>query len=166
MPYRSISGILVLLALATCALAQNKISGTVNCGKPDQFQKIDVGDKPGHAYSINHFKCIWTKPMEIAGIQTHADAGTEFAEMTSTGARGHGTLIDTMSNGDQFTLSTQGRDTYQDGKPGTGSSQGTWTFTSGTGKLKGITGKGTYNGKPDSEGNMIFNVEGEYQLPK
>ena len=166
MRFRTISGMLILLALATCAAAQDKISGTVKCAKPDQFQKIDIGDKPAHAYAINHFKCMWTKPMEIGGIQTHEDVGTEFDEITSTGARGHGILIGTMSNGDKFTVSTQGKDTYKDGIPGSGSSQGTWSFTNGTGKLKGITGKGTYNGKPDSQGNMVFDVEGEYQLPK
>ena len=45
-------------------------------------------------------------------------------------------------------------------------SQGTWSFVGGTGKLKGIKGKGTYKGKPDPEGNLIFDIEGEYELPK
>lgn len=163
MRFRIISA-LIVLALATCAVAQNTLSGTVKCAKPDQMQKIDIGDKPGHAYAISQGKCTWTKPMDIAGVQTHDDVGTNFDEMTSTGAHGHGIVLGTMSNGDKFTVGTQGKDTYKDGKPE--SSQGTWSFTSGTGKLKGIIGKGTYKGKPDSEGNMVFDVQGEYQLPK
>jgi hypothetical protein len=39
-----------------------------------------------------------------------------------------------------------------------------WSFVGGTGKLKRI--KGTYKGKPDPEGNLIFDSEGEYELPK
>ena len=39
-------------------------------------------------------------------------------------------------------------------------------LSGGTGKLKRIKGKGTYKGKPDPEGNLIFDSEGEYELPK
>jgi len=51
----------------------------------------------------------------------------------------------------------------KDGKPDT--SVGTWSYTGGTGKFKGITGKGTYKGKADASGNMVTEVEGEYTLP-
>jgi hypothetical protein len=164
MRFKTIAGILIVLALAGFSVAQTKISGTVNCSKPDQFQKIDIGDKPGHAYAISQGKCTWTKPMDIAGIQTHDDVGTDFNELTNSGARGRGYVLGTMSNGDKFVVSTKGMDTYKDGKPQ--STEGTWSFASGTGKIKGITGKGTYKGKPDSDGNMLIDVEGEYQLPK
>ncbi len=161
---KAISGILLVLALAAISAAQTKISGTVSCGKPDQFQKIDIGDKPGHAYAISQGKCTWTKPMDIAGTQTQTDVGTDFNEMTSTGAHGHGYVLGTMTSGDKFVVRTQGMDTYKDGKPQ--STQGTWSFVSATGKLKGIVGKGSYKGKPDSDGNMVIDVEGSYQMPK
>jgi len=51
----------------------------------------------------------------------------------------------------------------KDGKPDT--TEGTWSYTGGTGKLKGIKGKGTYKGKADSSGNMVVEVEGDYELP-
>ena len=161
---KTISVFLSVLALAAFSAAQTSISGTVKCGKPDQFQKIDIGDKPGHAYAISQGKCTWTKPMDIAGTQTQSDVGTDVNEMTSTGAHGHGYVVGTLANGDKMIVSTQGKDTYKDGKPI--STEGTWSFVSGTGKLKGITGKGTYKGKPDSDGNMDIDVEGAYQLPK
>ena len=43
---------------------------------------------------------------------------------------------------------------------------GTWTFTGGTGKLKGIKGKGTYKDKGAADGSGTIEVEGEYELPK
>ncbi|HMF91963.1 MAG TPA: hypothetical protein VKL40_15070 [Candidatus Angelobacter sp.] len=145
--------LLVTLVLPALSLAQTKISGAVKCGKPDHEQKIDIGDKPGHAYAISQGKCAWTKPMTIAGIQTKDDVGTNFAETTSTGARVRGYVLGTMSNGDKFTVRTEGTDTVKDGRPQ--SSTGTWSFASGTGKIKGIQGKGTYKGKPDADGTMV-----------
>lgn len=43
--------------------------------------------------------------------------------------------------------------------------KGTWGFTGGTGKLKGIKGKGTYTCKPSGDENTC-EVEGEYELSK
>jgi hypothetical protein len=161
---RSISGILIVLALAVVAVAQTKISGTLNCAKPDQFQKIDIGDKPGHAYAISQGKCTWSKPMEIEGTQTKSDVVTGFSELNGPTAKDHGVAVDTLASGDTFVAHTTATDIYKDGKSQV--SEGTWVFTSATGKLKGITGKGTFKGKPDSEGNMIYDVEGTYQMPK
>jgi hypothetical protein len=69
-----------------------------------------------------------------------------------------------MANGDKIFVRFSGVDTMtKDGKPDT--STGTWSYTGGTGKFKGITGKGTYKGKPDASGNMVSEIEGEYTLP-
>ena len=95
---RSISGILIALALAVVAVAQTKISGTLNCAKPDQFQKIDIGDKPGHAYAISQGKCTWSKPMEIEGTQTKSDLVTGFSEMNGATAKDHGVAVDTLAS--------------------------------------------------------------------
>ena len=48
---------LAVFALATVASAQTKISGTLRCGKPDQQQAIEVGDRPSHSFVINQMKC-------------------------------------------------------------------------------------------------------------
>jgi hypothetical protein len=50
----------------------------------------------------------------------------------------------------------------KDGKP---LSTGTWRYIGGTGKFKGIMGKGTYKGGPDASGNYVSEVNGEYTLP-
>lgn len=164
MQSKAIALFLGALVLSALSLAQTKISGTVKCAKPDQSQKIDIGDKPNHAFAINQGKCTWTKPMTIAGIQTKEDVGTNSEETTSLGAKVHGYVQGTMSNGDKFTVRTQGGDTYKDGN--LQATQGTWSFTSGTGKLKGIQGKGTFKGKPDADGSVVVDVDGEYTLPK
>jgi hypothetical protein len=154
----------ICLALSALTAAQTKISGTVKCGKPDQQQKIDIGDKPGHAYAISQGKCTWTKPMTIAGIQTKEDTGTNTDEITAASAHSRGYVLGTMSNGDKFTVRTQGTDVLKDGQPQ--STTGTWSFVSGTGKMKGIKGGGKFTGKPDADGSMVIEVEGEYTLPK
>ena len=41
----------------------------------------------------------------------------------------------------------------------------TWIYTSGTGKLKGIQGKGTYEGTPNADGTVSHKADGEYRLP-
>jgi len=45
------------------------------------------------------------------------------------------------------------------------STVGTWSFTGGTGKLKGLKGKGTYKGTGNADGSMTYEVEGDYELP-
>jgi hypothetical protein len=51
----------------------------------------------------------------------------------------------------------------KDGKPVSG--EGTWTLVSGTGKLKGIKGKGTFKGTANADGSMTYQIEGDYLLP-
>jgi hypothetical protein len=46
------------------------------------------------------------------------------------------------------------------------SAEGTWSFVGGTGKLKGLKGKGTYKGKYAADGTSTYEIEGEYELPK
>jgi hypothetical protein len=164
MPEKALAGFVMAIALSALSLAQTKISGTVKCAKPDQTQKIDVGDRPNHSFVISQGKCTWTKPMTLADTQTKSDVGTNFEETTSTGANVHSFVVGTLENGDKFTVQTSGKDVYKGGN--LESSDGTWSFNSGTGKIKGIRGKGTFKGKPDPDGSVVVDVEGEYSLPK
>ena len=156
--------LMIVLLFSLSAAAQTKISGTVKCGKPDQFQKIDVGDKPDHALAISQSKCTWTKPVDLAGAQTKDDVGTDSMDITASGAQTHGYVVGTLTSGDKIYVHTEGKDTSKDGKPE--SSAGTWGFIGGTGKVEGIKGGGTYSGKPDADGNFVIEVKGSYSLPK
>ena len=44
------------------------------------------------------------------------------------------------------------------------SSEGTWSYTGGTGKLKGLKGKGTYKASGATADTTEDQVEGEYTL--
>lgn len=160
---KTIPAVLMVCVLSVFAAAQTKVSGTVKCGKPDQFQKVEVGDRPGHAFAISQGKCTWTKPINLAGTQTKDDLGTNSMEITEFGAKVEGYVVGTLANGDKIYVRTAGKDTYKNGNPI--SSAGTWSFTGGTGKTAGITGGGTYTGKPDADGNFVIEVRGQYTLP-
>ncbi len=154
----------LVVALASTAAAQTKTTGTVSCAKPDPAYSIDVGDRAGHSLSISKSVCTWTKPMEIAGLQTKDGYDFTYGEASGAKVRGSGYHVSTMSNGDKIYVRFQGNDTMKDGKPET--SEGTWSYTGGTGKLKGIKGKGTYKGKGGTDGSVTYDVEGDYTLPK
>ncbi len=154
---------LVLMAVSA-ASAQTKISGSVSCGKPDTEQKVDVGDRAGHSFVITQGKCTWTKPLEIAGTQDKEGVNTAFDEISGNKSRGHGYYVDTMATGDKAHVRYQGTGALKDGQ--LQSIQGEWSYIGGTGKLKGLTGKGTYKGTVAADGTVTYDVEGEYALPK
>lgn len=155
----------LIFVLAQLAAAQTKVSGTNRCAKPDPQHSVQVGDRPSHTFAINQTKCTWPKPMEIAGVQSKEGIATAFSEISGDSARVRiGYYSETMANGDKVHFRYQGRTTLKDGVPQ--SDEGTWSLARGTGKLKGIKGKGTYKGTPGSDGSMSYEVVGEYNLPK
>jgi hypothetical protein len=164
MRLKTLLSFLVVFALAAVASAQTKISGTLQCGKPDQQHAIEVGDRPNHSFVISQTKCTWTKSIEIAGIQTKEHVVAQFYEVSGNRSHGQEYAVGTMTNGDKYYGPVQGSATLKDGVPE--SAEGKWSFAGGTGKLKGLKGKGTYKGKGAPDGTSTFEVEGEYELPK
>jgi hypothetical protein len=152
------------LTLASTVWAQTKTSGTLQCGKSDPSYTIPVGDRPDHALAIGKTKCTWTTAPEMAGTQAKEHEYTSFADIRGARGQVRSAAVGTMANGDKYYATTQGPSTIKEGV--TQTSQGTWSYTGGTGKLKGIKGKGTYKGKIGPDGTMTIEVEGEYQLPK
>ena len=164
MRLKTLLSFLVVFALAAVASAQTKISGTLQCAKPDQQQAIEVGDRPNHSFVIGQFKCTWTKSLEIAGLQSKEDVYTSFSEVS--GNRSHGQVygVVNMSNGDKYYVRAQGSATLKDGV--LESEEGKSSIVGGTGKLKGLKGKATYKGKGAPDGTSTVEIEGEYELPK
>jgi hypothetical protein len=160
MQLRTIFLVVCVFSLIALAPAQTKISGSAQCGKPDVQQQVDVPDHPGHALSISQMKCSWTKPMELAGIKDKDGIDSGVADVHASSGTSHGYYVDNMENGDKAYVHWQGSDSKE------GNSQGKWTYTGGTGKLKGIKGGGTYKGKRAEDGSVSFDVEGDYTLPK
>jgi hypothetical protein len=156
--------LLIVLALAAAASAQTKFSGTLQCGKPDQQQAIEVGDRPNHSFVIYQLKCTWTKSFEIAGVQSKEHVSTSFGEVSGNRSHGQDYAVGTMTNGDKYYVRGQGSATLKEGV--IESIEGKSSFVGGTGKLKGLKGKGTYTGKGAPDGTVTVEVEGEYELPK
>ena len=152
-----LSGVLVAAGLS----AQTKTSGTATC-KPDPSTPVVVTDQPNHSFMVGRAQCTWTK-FEVAGVQYKDGISTDLDEITGDKTSFHGYHVATAANGDTSVSKYQGTGKMKDGKPASG--EGTWTFTSGTGKLKGIKGKGTFKGTANPDGSMTYQIEGEYQLP-
>ncbi len=69
----------------------------------------------------------------------------------------------TQCGNDKYFVSYQGTGVSKNGAYQ--STKGTWNYTGGTGKLKGIKGKGTY--ACVASGDVVScDIEGEYQLAK
>jgi hypothetical protein len=152
-----------VLALASSAVAQTKISRSIDCDKADPMHVIQIPDREGFSYMIGQYKCTLTKPMTIEGLEAKDYVSTNFGEVMGTSVRTTSTGVTHFINGDKL----YGRSTGTiDQKALT--SSGKWTYTSGTGKLRGIKGSGTYTCKSkgsESGAGYTCESEGEYTLP-
>ena len=163
MKIRTLLFVVMAIAFASTARAQTKQSGTLHCNKPDPAHSVDVGDHDKHSMGVTRFQCTWTKPLEMGGSQQKEGTSVEFDDTTGDKTSGRGVHWGTMANGDKYFVRYQGTSTSKDGVVQTVS--GTWSYTGGTGKLKGLTGKGTYKGKGNPDGSADFDVQGYYKLP-
>jgi phage-related tail fiber protein len=161
MKTRFVSLFLLGVLVAAGLSAQTKTSGTATC-KADPASPVALTDKPNHFFAVGKAQCTWTK-FEVAGLQSKDGVSTDLEEITGDTVSARGYHVATMSNGDTTVAQFQGSGKLKDGKPVSGN--GTWSYTSGTGKLKGIKGKGTYKGTANADGSVTYQVDGEYQLP-
>ena len=156
-----VRGCAVVVAMAASAAAQGKFSGTCSQGKPDPNYMAQVGDKADHAIGLAKVKCTWTKG-EMGGVALKDEDDTVTSDIHGKTSKDLGYGVGTLADGDKYFVKFTGTTTYEKNAPVTGSC--TWNFTGGTGKLKGLTGKGTCSGKFDATGAAVFNVEGEYAV--
>jgi len=63
MKFKSLGLAVLLTAFAGSTFAQNRISGTEKCSKPDSSQSIEVGDQSGHMFVIERGSCTWSVPL-------------------------------------------------------------------------------------------------------
>jgi hypothetical protein len=150
--------------LASAALsAQTKISGTLSCNKPDPVNSIETGDGAGTVMNLARVQCTWSKAFDMAGVGTKDGYSVAASEVHAGKSKEHGIHVGTMANGDKYYVHFQGTGAF---KPDhSGSVTGTWSFDGGTGKLKGLTGKGTYKTTAVADGTGSTDVEGEYKTP-
>jgi len=164
MKFKSLGLAVLSAAIAGSALAQTQTSGTMKCGKPDSSQPIEAGDPAGHVLVIEKGSCTWSAPAEMAGLKSTTYTLAESVEVTGAKYQVRGYGVMTMENGDKAYVRYQGMGNGKEGAPPTG--EGTWSYTGGTGKLKGVKGKGTYKTSGAAGGGIEAQMEGEYSLPQ
>ncbi len=152
-------GVLVAVSVS----AATKTSGTAIC-KPDPASPapVAVSDMPNHSFVVGEAQCTWTG-FPVAGQPYKDGVSVSLGEISGDTNSYSGYHVATTTTGDRTVARFQGSAKLKDGKPV--SEDGTWNFTGGTGKLKGIKGKGTYQGTPNADGSMSYKVDGEYSLP-
>jgi hypothetical protein len=165
MRYKTLGLTVLLAAFAGSALAQNRVSGTLKCdGKPDTQQSVEVGDQPGHTLVLEKGgSCTWSVPTEIAGLKSTASTGADTVDVIGEKFQARGYNVTTMENGDKAYARIQYTGNVREGAV---TYEGTWSYTGGTGKLKGLKGKGTFKGSGRLDGAQETHLEGEYSLPE
>src|SRR6266404_5619794 len=133
--------LLVILGLASCAAfasAQNKTSLTGKCDpKKATSQVMEAGDRPNHTLGVVKNTCTVSNATEMEGLKTKGYTYTATFDLTGTKATQRGYAVVEMDNGDKAFVRFQGNATNKpDGS--SDSDEGTWSYTGGTGKLKGI----------------------------
>lgn len=146
---------------ASALAGQVKVSGKQHCPKPRALATAEAGDEAGHTMTLEKSTCMWLAPLEIAGEKSKEGTFVAFSEASLHRAATNGTYVGSMDNGDKFYLEFHWS-TLKDGTPPE-TVRGHWEFTGGTGKLKGISGKGTYTATENESGGES-NMEGEYSL--
>ena len=152
-----------VMGIAVSAAAQTKFTGKCNQGKPDPNHVVPVGDKPNHALVLAKVTCTWAAGAELGGVALKDEVDTVTMDMSGTTSRDRGYGVGTAANGDKYYVRFDGTTTYKGENPTSGTC--TWTFAGGTGKLRGLTGKGTCAGTFDATGAAVFDIQGEYQIP-
>ncbi len=150
-----------VLASAANATAQTKFTGKCSQGKPDPNHVIRVDDGASHAMVLGQVTCKWSAG-DIAGVALKDEVDTVFSDMTGTSSRDRGYGVGSAANGDKYYVRFEGSTKYKGETPTTATC--TWTFYGGTGKLRGLTGKGTCSGTFDASGGAVFDVVGEYSI--
>jgi len=165
MKLRIVSMVGLALLFASAVAAQTKVAGKMQCPKPEVVGTAEAGDQAGHRLTLEKNTCTWSTPMEMVGEKSKDGTYVAFSEASPTRASTTGTYVGNMDNGDKFYLSFHWA-VVKDGKPKSWIEgvKGTWAFTGGTGKLKGIRGTGWYTATEDENGGVV-DMEGEYAVP-
>jgi len=149
------------LSVSAAATAQTKFSAKEQCGQPDSQLAVPVGDQAGHVLMLAHVRCTWPEG-EMVGTKMETSEDSFWGEIHGSSSSDRGYAVVGLAGGDKAFVRFEGKTTLKDGKPSEG--KGTWVFLGGTGKLKGIKGKGTYAGKAGADGSFANDIEGEYTI--
>jgi len=158
--------LILLLLLFACGVvpcsAQTKISAIGRCDPNAATQQLaEVGDGADHLLAVIKNSCAYVKPMVMEGLRSKTYTFTTFSDSLGTKSTQIGYAVVEMDNGDKAFVRFQGISIMKNDQPE--SDEGTWSYTGGTGKLQGLTGKGTYKGAPGVDG-YAEQIEGNYKI--
>ena len=156
----------ILSACAVCAFAaaicgaQEKMTVSGTCSKPDVQQSVPAGDKDGHMFTLEQGKCtaegkIGTAAGKDGVYATHGD-------MTATRSKASGLFSETLDSGDKVFYTYTETIAVKAGAPQSGSN--TWQIAGGTGKMKGIKGSGTCKVTGTADGGIKYSCSGTYTM--
>jgi len=150
-----------VVASAANASAQSKFAGKCSQGTPNPNHEIKVDDRANHTLVLGQVTCTWSAG-ELAGVALKNEVDTTFSDVAGATSRDRGYGVGLAANGDKYYVRFEGTTNYKGAAPTTASC--TFTFSGGTGKLRGLTGKGTCTGTFDATGGAVFDVVGEYSI--
>ncbi|HTK42956.1 MAG TPA: hypothetical protein VL287_15300 [Gemmatimonadales bacterium] len=154
-------GLLAILP-ADRAQAQTKLTGKMTCAKPDPNYNAPVGDDAHHVLSLGSQKCTWSEG-DLGGDRLKDEADTFTSDVSQNLSHDRGYGVGSVASGDKYVVKFKGTTTLKGEKPV--SADCTWSFKSGTGKLKGLTGKGTCKATFSADGTSSWDIQGEYKIP-
>lgn len=154
---------LLALSAAEAAEAQMKLSAKQQCAKPDPNYAVPVSDGADHALTLGVVKCTWTAG-DLGGEPLKEETGYVVSDARGSTSRDHGYTVGSVASGDKYFVRFEGTSTVKNQVPT--DARCTWTFTGGTGKLAGLSGKGTCKGTFAADGSASFDMEGEYTIRK
>jgi len=149
-------------AQTPAAPAGMKLTATMSCPKTDPTATAEVGDAPGHAILLFKVKCTY-ETGDIGGAKMQTEDDTFTTDMSGSMGRDSGYGVVTLASSDKAIVRFSGTTTFKNNMATAG--QGTWSFTSGTGKAKGLKGKGTYKGTFKPDGSVTWQIDGDYTIP-
>jgi hypothetical protein len=160
---------LLLLSGITQAAEKGKISGHGESIRVIAEYRVYPDDVEHHSMALAIRKDKWMSDVKIAGLSFN-DATIIlriFEDYIAFNGPHRGQITGTFKSDDKFFENFEGstKATFAKGQPSKITFEGKWSFTGGTGKLKGIKGGGTYTGEVTSEGVARYDWTGNYELP-
>lgn len=150
-----------VFAAAAVATAAGGTSYTASgtCAKPE-LQSIPAGDKAGHSFAVARGSCSVRD--QIAGVVGTGGTFAESDDITPTRLKGRGIYIETFANGDKVIYEYKLSLTLSNGV--TQSGTGKFKAIGGTGKLTGISAKGSCTYTPAANGGNNYSCTGAYTI--
>jgi hypothetical protein len=150
-------GAFVALGLAASAQTSYTLSGTC---KPFYHSSVPAGD-PGRTFTLERGKC--SDKETVGGATATGGQYAERGETTASRSEAAGIYTVTFNTGDKIYYQYDISFVQKGGVVQSGS--GTFAAVGGTGKMKGITAKGTCTvSAGPTKGTNNYNCTGQYQL--